>query len=175
MEAWQILLIIIVIVLSFYLSGFFIVLTYAFDFSARLKRRITGINVILVEKREIIVRVYERFKKEGTNFDERFEQNLEQFLKFELKRPRFEECKTAISLQKSLQSRLFYEFQTQTSLKNDPEIKGDCNMLEDLDRNIRTSCSLFNSDVAGYNYWINIFGYRWLFYLLRKKPMPAIV
>lgn len=175
MEAWQILLIIIALVLFGYLAGIFIILTYAFEFMGKIKRRLSAINVILSEKRTIIQRIYDALKAKGNSFDEKFEGSMNQFMSYELKKPRFDDAKNAISLQKFIQSRLFYEFQAHPELKDDPSMSEDIVMLEDLDRNIRTSCSLFNSDVQGYNYWINVPGFHWIFFLLGKKNLPPII
>ena len=176
MEAWQILLIVIAVVLFVYLSGLFIVLTYAFEFTAKIKRRLSAINVILLEKRTIIMRAYEACLAKGVRFDDKFMDSLNQFQAYQLTKPRFEDAKNAISLQKFIQSRLFYEIQAHPELKKgDASMEQDITMLEDLDRNIRTSCSLFNADVLGYNYWINVPGFHWLFFILGRKNLTAII
>ena len=175
MEAWQILLIIIAIVLFVYMAGLFIVLSYAFDFNARIRRRLNAINMILFEKRRIILEIYNACIENGSTFEEKFVSSLNQFQTYEFKKPRFDDCKNAISLQKFIQSRLFYEFQLHPALKESASISSNVTMLEDLDHNIRTSCSLFNADAQGYNYWINVPGYHWFFFLIGKRNLSSII
>ena len=46
-------------------------------------------------------------------------------------------------------------------------------LLDDLERNYRTSVALYNADASAYDYWISIPTFGWLGYILghRKKEM----
>lgn len=174
MEAWQILLIIIAIVLFVYLAALFVILTHAFDFGARIKRRLNSLNMILFERRVIILKLYETCLKYGSQFDDNAIEMIETLKAYNFNKPKFEVCKSAISLQKSIQNRIFYEFQARPEMKKDPAVENSISMLDDLERNIRTSCSLFNADVQGYNYWIAVPGYHWIFFILGRKAFESI-
>ncbi len=174
MEAWQILLIIIAIVLFVYVAGLFVILTRAFDFGARLKRRLNSLNMILFERRAILLRLYETCLKHGSQFDDKALEMIETMKAYNFSKPRFEVCKSAISLQKSIQNRIYYEFQVYPEIKDETVVESSISMLDDLERNIRTSCSLFNADVLGYNYWIAVPGYHWIFFILGRKAFDSI-
>lgn len=175
MEAWQILLIIIAIVVFIYLSAIFIILTHAFDFNSRLKRRLIALNIILYEKRSLLLQLIEKSKKEGAIYPEEENSRIDALGHLSFKKVVFEETKNAISLLKSIQSRVSYIISSNEQLKNDSSVLDILNIISDLDRNIRTSCSLYNSDVQGYNYWIAVPGFHWLFFIFRKKPRSLII
>ena len=175
MESWQILLIIVAVILFIYLAAFFVIVSHAFDFNLRLKRRLRALNIILFEKRELLLKLNDAALSEGATFSERDKENLSTLQQMSFNKPVFAISKNAISLQKAIQSRLFYIVRSNSKLKEDPQIQSILDMIGDLDRNIRTSCSLYNADVQAYNYWIAVPFFKWLFFILGQRTRNPII
>ena len=167
-------MIIIAIVVFLYLSALFVILTHAFDFAGRLRRRLTALNIILYEKMALLSKVYEACKADGAEFSSHDEELYNQCLGQSFEKPVFQTAKTAISLQKALQSRISFVLSSRPRVNEREDIVEALAMIADLDKNIRTSSSLYNGDVTAYNYWVSIPGFRWLFFILRQKSKQMI-
>ena len=174
METWQILLLIVLAIIAGYLIGLFIVLGYGLHTRYKLRHRLEAMNIILYEKREIIMKLYRYSLEHGALYSETDTQKIQELESLSFEKPVFDITKNAISLQKSIQTRFSYGISSNVIYQESKDIQNALIMIADMDRTLRTSCSLYNADILGFNYWVNVPGYKWIFCLFNMKTRDPI-
>ena len=156
MEPYQIILLILLLLGFIYVSILLYVITNVRAFARRLKYREKALMILLNEKADILLQVHEIFynvKVELTSDDKDSILALQQ-TSFE--KTNKDWVKKNMAIVHAAHSRLAYHYQNNRWLKNDLKLEALFSTYNELDRNFRQSSSIYNADVAGYMYWLNV-------------------
>lgn len=162
MEAYQVLLLILVLVSFLYITLIVYVLGMMREFKNRLKRRLKGLVLLLYERTDAILSIVDLFKKEGVIFSEEETEcfNALRALNFDnVSDTQFRELADKV---KDATSRMKYLSQANMWATKDETYLNYIRLIDDLERNHRTLVGQYNSDVVAYNYWIKIPTVSWI-------------
>lgn len=173
-EAWQIWLLVILIILSLYLIGFIYVFSRIRHFSKSMNLRIKSISVILVEKKDVLLTLLAVYDEEGVRLDSAENKAAQKvrWVKVEVKDEK--EVLEIVETFSVLQKRLSYLAEANRHLKEDRSYQIHKSALDDLDSNYRRIVALYNHDVTLYDYWRKTFLYRPIFSLLHLKKWERL-
>ena len=172
-EAYQIILLILVFVAFAYLAIVVYVLGQMREFKSKIKKRLKALNILLVDRADILNDMQALFDKSGVEFTESEESACHKLLANEFLTTE-ESVRSSILIVKEATTVLRFIAQSGRYKGLEKErLKADLNLVEDLERNFRTACLLLNGDVAAYNYWIAIPTVGWVGWLFghRKKEL----
>ena len=172
-EPYQIILLILVFAAFAYLSVVVYVVGQMFDFKRKTRRRLKALNVILLERADILGDMQALYEKGGVIFTDAEAKAGQKLLGLQFI-AREEDVRVAIATVKEAST--CFRFIAQSGRyqgKATERLKSDLDVLDDLERNFRTSSLLYNADVTGYNYWITVPTVKWIGWLLghRKKEL----
>ena len=173
MEAYQIILLILIFVAFAYLAIVIYVLGQMREFKNKIKRRLRGLNVLLVERADTLGDMQALFEKGGVAFTEAEAAACHKLLGTEFL-DNEESVRASILVVKEATTCLRFLAQSgRYSGLEKERLRTDLDLLDDLERNFRTGCLLYNGDVSAYNYWIVIPTVAWIGYLFghRKKEL----
>lgn len=174
MAPWQIFLLIVAIIAAVYLLSTLIYFRVMKTFVRRINRRLDAIDVLLAQKYEVLRLVGKLFKKYKVVLPSEFEEDLAPHFDERLKEVTGTERTTIRSyLLKATQAVLFYGEQSK-KLASDSEFIGLKKPLVEVDDDYRKAVANYNADVLGYNYWIQVFLWRWVARLARFHPKDVI-
>lgn len=173
MSVTAIVFIVLMSVLSFYVLGFLINLAFVNVFLKKFNEHNHALNIILVQKHEMINFLIKLIKKSGTDVDE---QLINTFESIDIKdydtigSEKCEKARNSLALLK--QELLGISKSVETLLKNS-EFKNIASSLAMIDDQIRYLIVSYNADIIGYNYWINFKPYVFIFILggVKKKEI----
>lgn len=174
MEAWQIILLILVILVFLYLGLLVYVMSMVAHFSGRLKKRLVAISVLFSEKKGILQAIGAEFKKANlklTLADNAAVINLDSIAASAIKEG--DVIPTSAKL-KEIQKRFNFIAETNSWEDSTGDYRSLTASLHDLDANYRQSIALYNSDATAYNYWIHTPLFKWLAWLFghrSKEPL----
>ena len=169
-EPYQIILLIVVFVAFAYVSLLLYVLSNIREFNRRLKKKIRGLCVIVSEQAELLLSISSVYSEMGVYLGEDAAV-LEELEDCDFESQQIDEVFTNVKKIKTASSRLTYLAQSSEALKKDQRYISFTETMADLDRNHRQCVALYNADIAGFNYWINVPTTRWFVWLLgfRKR------
>lgn len=173
MEAWQIILLIVVFVSFFYISLVVYVLTQMREFRIRLNRRRRGLSLLLYERSNILSQAIDLFAGEGMEFTPEDQACFDALKKLAFTKTDEKTLREEADLVKMTTSRIKYLAQANRWASKQKEFEEYVGLLEDLERNYRMTIGKYNMDVNAYNYWIAIPTVGWLGWLVgfRKKSL----
>ena len=174
MEAYQILLLILVFVSFLYLTVIVYVLGQIRQFKNRLKREIKGLNLLLYERGDTVTAIVSLFQKEGVVISEEEMTSFDAvaLLKYDVATE--ESYRLHASKVKDATTRVRYLAQANPWATKHEDYPGYIALLDDLERNHRTLVGQYNLDLLAFNYWVNIPTLRWLARLIGMKPRSNI-
>ena len=173
MEPYQIILLILVFAAFFYLAVVVYVVGHMFEFKQKTKKRLKALNVILLERADILADMQALYEKGGVIFTDAEAKAGQKLLGLQFV-AREEEVRHSITTVKDATTCFRFIAQSGRYKGLSAErLKSDLDVLDDLERNFRTSSLLYNADVTGYNYWITVPTVAWIGWLLghRKKEL----
>lgn len=174
MRPYQIILLVLVLLLFVYVGALLVILTNAFNFNSRLRKRRQAIAVLLSEKKEVLLAWSELFREEGYRFEKEDEEAVEEAKQLDFKFVSPKQTEEDSSTLKELQRRLTFLSSDMDWDGSEKDYEDYVSTLHDLETNYRQSSAIYNADVNAYNYWISIPGFRWLLWLVgfrKKKAM----
>lgn len=175
MTAGQVILLLIMLAVFFYGSILLYAYFHVLEFHGRLKKRTEAISMLLNEKAEVLLALYDIFKKEGVIFtkEDDIEFALARSLSFE--KPNAKLIQDAVALLKRCQSIGNFLSQNNAWATKTEEYPPLVDALRDIDNTYRQISAAYNGDVTAYNYWIKIPLCGWLPFLtgFRKQEYLA--
>ncbi len=174
MEPYQVILLILVFVAFAYLAIVVYVLGQMREFKSKIKKRRKALNVLLLDRADTLGDMQALFEKGGVTFTESEAAACHKLLATEFLTTD-EAVRSSILVVKEATTCLRFIAQSgrYTGLEKE-RLKTDLDLLDDLERNFRTSCLLFNADVSAYNYWITIPTVAWIGWLLGHRKQELI-
>ncbi len=172
-EPYQIILLILVFLAFGYLAVVVYVLGQMREFKSKIKKRLKGLNVLLLERADTLGDMQALYEKGGVTFSDNEAKAGQKLLGLEFV-AKEENIRAAIAVVKEASTCLRFIAQSGRYQGAAMErLKNDLALLDDLERNFRTSCLLYNADVSAYNYWITIPTVAWIGWLVghRKKEL----
>ena len=173
MEAYQIILLILVFVAFAYLAIVVYVLGQMREFKNKIKKRLKGLDVLLLERASALNDMQALYEKGGIVLTDSEIEACRGLLGVDFI-PKEEEVRKAILAVKEASTCLRFIAQSgRYTGAGQERLKTDLALLDDLERNFRTACLLYNGDVSAYNYWIKIPTVAWIGWLFghRKKEL----
>lgn len=174
MEAYQIIILVALLLLFVYVGAFLLILSNSLAFSRRLRKRAQAMLVLIYEKQEVLLSWFELLEKEKAPFSEEDLRLFSSVKGMNLAKPSVEEWTACLSSFKEAQMRLGF-LSEEAGLDDSHEEKSSyVSALHDLDFNYRQSSAVYNADVVAYNYWISIPGFSWLLFLFGFRKKTAL-
>jgi len=171
-EPYQIILLIFVFLAFAYVSLLLYVASNVREFSRRLKKKVRGLNVITSEQAELLLSLSRVYGNMGVGLGEAAPL-LEELEECDFESKNVEVVFSNVRKIKSASGRLAFIAQSNPALKEDQNYLSLVETLADLDRNHRQCVALYNADIAGFNYWINVPTTRWFVWILGFRKREA--
>lgn len=170
MHYWAITLIsIFSTIIGLYLIGFICSLIFARLFSKRIKNRINSINLLLVEKKDIITSI-DKALGNNKKYDESLNKLIEQVKELiELKITINEHKEVSDLLYKT--SYKLTDYINKNNLNKNNSLNEFINSIKEINDSYRQNVAILNSNIVGYNYWISLAAYKFYFHLRKKYPL----
>lgn len=173
MPIWlKIVIAIIILLAAIYILGMIITVLFARIFHNKLNRRMHNINLLLTQKCDIIRRIKDTLITQKILIDKKLLSNINSLSKnVDLSK-----------LDAFARLNLLNDFSSYTSIF-EQIVDKNCHVLDyeeyflnikGIDDLLRQNIAIYNSNVLGYNYWINVFWYRYLFILFKSHPYQRI-
>ena len=169
-EPYQIILLILVFIAFAYVSLLLYVASNVREFNRRLKKKVRGLNIIMSEQAELLLSMSSVYRSLGVGLGEAGPA-LEELEECDFESKDVEVVFNNVKKIKAASSKLAFLAQSHPVLKEDQRYVSFVETMADLDRNHRQCVALYNADIAGFNYWINVPTTRWFVWLLgfRKR------
>lgn len=174
MEAYQIIILVALLLLFLYVGAFLLILSNSLSFSRKLRKRAQAMLILVCEKQEILLSWFELFEKETASLPEEDLHAISSLKDINLKNPSHEEWVSSLALLKEVQMRLGFLSEEMDLGASGKEKASYVSALHDLDFNYRQSSAVYNADVVAYNYWISIPGFSWLLFLFGFRKKKAL-
>lgn len=162
MEAWQVVLLIVMIALFGYIILLSFVISHGIQFHRRLRYRVVTLAVVLSEKQRLLRQIVNLFKEKSIVFSKDDIELITKMDNLDLESLKKNALPDAIGLLKSAQSRLAYIAQNHHESIQDssyPEIYAS---VEENERSIRRGIAGYNMDVVALNYWCSVPAAGWI-------------
>lgn len=160
MKPWQIIVTMAIILCGVYIAALIVFAYQMKQFDKRMERNLTAIDVLIVQKYDMLRLIGKMFVKFAIPVPPEFMLHV---------RPKFEETLVDINseeraviksfLMRTAQS-LFYYGELNEALAKHPEYVAIKENYAEIDRQYRQAVILYNADVLGYNYWSHLFWFR---------------
>ena len=174
MEPYKVILLILLLLFFVYFVFFIYVFSHIHTFSKQMKKRLRALDIMLSEKAVQLLSMKENYETLGVKFSDADKAALKDLKRLKFEKSTYESvCSNRASVDQA-EKRLSYIALGNPSLKEDAINKTIRSTLEDLDRNFRRCCVLYNSDLVAYNYWITIPGTRLFVLIFRLKKAKTI-
>ena len=174
MEAYQVILLIVVLASFFYVS----VLVYVFgqirEFRRRMKKKVHGLSLLLYERSDALLSMQSVLSSKGVAFSKEDAAIFEQLRKLDFQKPTDELVRQYGECIKTASARIKYAAQACHEIREDLDYARDEGLLKDLERNYRTLIGAYNADVVAYNYWISIPLLRWIGHIRRYRKRTSL-
>ena len=174
MKAYQVLLLIAVLITFLYVVLVVYVFSQTHAFSLRLRRRLQGLNLLLSRRCETILRSVAILESAQIAIPQDDRACFEKLERIDFATPTEVSIKETVALVKEGTSRLKALAEQKPQIQQDEAYSFHQDLLNDLERNYRSLVGLYNADVLGYNYWIRIPTVGWLTRLLGNKARASL-
>lgn len=174
MDPWIIAGIVFGAILFIYLLSVLVFFEMMKRFSKRIEFQLDAVDVLLAQKYEVLRLVGKLFKKHNVALPSEFEEELAPHFDERLKEVTGTERTTIRSyLLKATQAVLYYGEQDKALAAN-PDYISLKKPLTEVDKDYRKAVNIYNADVLGYNYWINVFAWRWVAKAAKMKKKDVM-
>ncbi|MBQ2069602.1 MAG: hypothetical protein II467_01575 [Bacilli bacterium] len=174
MQPYQIILLILIIAAFVGLLFFIFVFTHIYDFHRSMQRRLRAMDILLSQKSANLLQLVESLQNDGIAIDKGDLEYTKRLAELHFEKS----TATTVSENKAkieaVRKKLSYLSVANKDLSAHPSYKECVSNLEDLDKAFRRCVVLYNNDLSGFNYWINIPGIRpfvFLFRIEKAKPI----
>lgn len=174
MEIYKIILLVLLLLVFIYSLLFIYVFSHIHSFSKSMRKRLRALDIILSEKAIQLLAAKERAEALGVEFseDDSISLRLLSLLKFD--KSTYESVTENKQKINRVEKKVSYIALTNKRVNDDLAYGNIKSTLDDLDRNFRRCCVLYNQDLTAYNYWLNIPGIRLWTHLFRLTPAKTI-
>lgn len=172
---WQWAIFVAVIALAIYVIFFVIVLSFSLVFKKKISKRILAINLLLTQRHDVLFLIDKLFVSNGIKIQPYVAGYLRDSTHFDdgdIDKKTRDEMRE--NLNRASQAFMYLADQNEI-IKNNPNFIDYCKTLNELDDSYRQNVAIYNSDITGYNYWVNFIGYRFLLRLFKLKKKDIIV
>ena len=157
-----------------YLLILIVDISFVVSFSSIMKHHAHDLTVILTNKRDNLIKLFEVLNAKGFKLDKK---KIEALNYFDLKRIENHDGEDARAARNELTS--IYDYIISICEQNDIEDKeGEYQKvlvnINELENVYRHHLMMYNADVLGYNFWIAFFPTRFIYKVLRIKPKENI-
>lgn len=174
MNPWIITSIVIGSMVFLYFISVFVYLHLMKRFLKRIESQLNAVDVLLAQKYDVLRLVGKLFKKFKVALPAEFEDELAPHFDERLKEVTGTERTTIRSyLLKATQAVLYYGEQDKRLAANSEFINLK-KPLAEIDKDYRKAVAIYNADVLGYNYWINVFVWRWVSKAAKMKSKDVM-
>ena len=173
MEPYQIILLIVLLLAFFYVSVVLVVLSHAREFRLRLRRRTRAMSIILSEQTDILTSLIDLFRAQKLDFGENTS-FIDELYGLDFSKPNAAANAEIAQKIKATYSHLSYLAQENRWATRDPRVETYIETFGELDRNLRQTVAVYNSDVDALNYWLGVPTTAWLLWLCgyrKRKPI----
>ena len=169
MEAYQVLLLILVLISFGYISVAVYGLGHMGEFRRRLWKRLRGLNLLMYKRAESLLEIVELFRSRGVTFSSEDEECFTALRKLNFDVVEEKKFRAAVDVVKSASSRLKFIAGSHPKAASGAIYAENNDLLEDLERNYRIYIGQYNMDVVGYNYWITVPTLGWLGFIFGHR------
>ena len=169
---------IILIVLGAVLFLFFLFELFALSLltkhNERIEKRNHRMNMLLMQKYDILLLIAKIFKKYKLEIPSEFEEELSPKMDESLKKLTLTERLTVKAYLMKASQNLLYFAEANENVKNDTEFKILKKSLLEIDINHRKAIALYNADALGFNYWIHFPLFRPISFIMKFKDKEIV-
>lgn len=177
LETYQTVIISIVASLvGLYILAFIAALLFALHFQKKIQKRSNIINMLISERKDAINQIIKFAEKNDLEIKQIHKKNisrLERINDFQKLEKKDRDTRILDFLYSS--STIVSICSTVESINKSDTFQELLLTFNDVEGIYRKNCGIYNSDIVGYNYWVNLLGYRYLFKLFRLKTKDLIV
>lgn len=140
----------------------------------RVEKRNHNMNILLMQKYDILILIAKIFKKYNLEIPSEFEEELSPKMDESLKKLTLTERLTVKAYLMKASQTLLYFAESNENVKNDTEFKILKKSLLEIDVNYRKAIALYNADALGFNYWIHFPLLRPVSFIMRFKDKEIV-
>lgn len=170
MEWWQILLYIVAMLLLVYFIFFF----YSFDallsFRSKEKKRALAFQVLLQEKKEMLLSLYSLIIEKGVARNESMDAAASRVRWLSIEKMKGKEIEEVNGTLSALEKRILLS----DALNGIEEAKSLTDALDDINMNYRRLAALYNEEVDGYEYWRKALLFQWIFFVFGFRKIDRL-
>ena len=174
MEWYQVLLLIVVLLAFFYVATFVYVFGQIHEFRLRLRRRTNGLNLLLSQRRDVIMTIVALLEKDKVSINEEDEACFAKISALGFVKPNEDTIRADVALIKEATSRLRAIYQSNEGTLNQDSYRHHFELLDDLEKNYRSLIGLYNADAVAYNYWIHIPLFTFIAKAFQNRPRAML-
>ncbi len=174
LSALQVILIVIGVVLFLFFLFELMALSILKKHSERIEKRNHNMNILLMQKFDILVLIAKLFKKYKLNIPSEFEEELSPKMDESLKTLTLTERLTVKAYLMKASQNLLYFAEANENIKNDADFQILKKSLLEIDVNYRKAIALYNADALGFNYWIHFPLFRPISFIMKFKDKEIV-
>lgn len=172
---WASVLIWIVVgLIAFYILTIIVDLLFVLSFKRIMKRHNRALCVLYTSKLDNIRSVSELLFKRKLSVSLEYKDILAKLDSNDFANQSDDKCAIAKKQLTYLHQELFFVFNQNPSLEEEPIFSLHKNNIDEIDRDLRMNSIAYNSDVLGYNYWIRFLPCRYWFLLFKVRQEETI-
>lgn len=173
METWLILCIVFSSLALVYILLFLMNLAFIHIFLKKLKEHKHALNIIFIQKYEVISQLIHLLKKQNVDIDDKFVELFNEISKDDFSSFECEECENSRNKLALLKQEILGTCKKHEEILKNNEYKNFAESLTLIDNQIRYLVISYNADIIGYNYWIRFKPYRYILSLsgLKEKDI----
>ena len=174
MEAWQVALLVLCIILGLYLALIFVDVFFVLVFRRIFKKHNAALGVILHTNYDNVKKLFDLLNKNGVNVPYSLVETLNSIDANSFVNQETDECKKSRNNLAYLRSEMSYFINNDEMLSKNLEIRRSLESIDELNNDYRRLVAMYNADVLGFNYWINFLPTKYLKYIFRWKEKQII-
>lgn len=171
---WQWLLFVLGILLGIYVLVFFIVLGSVLSFKKKIHKRSAAISLLFAQRHDILDLIFKLFTSNGIVVPSTIASYLDESINYDTDLNNKTRDDIISKLNKASQG-LLYLSDEHENIKNSSQFIEYRKTLSELDDAYRQNVARYNSDITGYNYWVNFVSYRLIFKMFKLNQKDIIV
>ena len=174
MEAWQIAVLTIGIILGTEVLFILVDAIFVLSFRSIFKKHNAALGLMLHVKYDNTKKLIECLNKNKVEVPRRYYEALDRIQVSSFMNQDLPECLQARNDLAYLRNELVMLTNSSDALSKNLELKRAKDAIVEMDANYRTLIAMYNADVLGYNYWINFLPTKYLKYIFKLKEKQII-
>ncbi len=156
MQAYQIILLIVLILAFLYFIVLFFVFSHVLEFNKRMNKKLRAMNILLSERAQLLGTIGDDFLSMKVVFSKADKEALSNLSSLKFDTSRYERvCENSAIIDNAAKHISFLASTNKWATKSEVYISSKA-LLDDIDKNFRQCSVLYNGDLVAYNYWITI-------------------